>query len=115
MYGKLIDNRLQIAPNPIIMDDKTIANPSNDILVQLGYLPVITKAEPDFVDGYYYKPIYTENDSKIHQGWEKHKLEEEIENEELTKIKEQVDENTEQITATQEALCELYETYEAVV
>lgn len=32
------------------------------------------------------------------------------ETDEITQIKKQVNENTEQITATQEALCELYET-----
>ena len=108
MYGKIIDNRLQIAPNPVVMDDKTIANPSGDILTQLGYLPVVTKNEPAFADGYYYKSVYTENEGKIYQDWEKHKLEEE--NDEMAQIKKQVNENTEQITATQEALCELYET-----
>lgn len=111
MYGKLIDNRLQIAPNPIIMnDDKTIANPSNDILTQLGYLPVITKNEPAVIDGYYYKSIYTENNGVIYQDWEKHKLDDETEIDELAQIKEQVNKNTKDITATQEALCELYET-----
>lgn len=108
MYGKIIDNRLQIAPNPVVMDDKTIANPSGDILTQLGYLPVVTKNEPAFADGYYYKSVYTENEGKIYQDWEKHKLEEE--NDEMAQIKKQVNGNTEQITATQEALCELYET-----
>lgn len=108
MYGKIIDNRLQIAPNPVVMDDKTIANPSGDILMQLGYLPVVTKNEPAFADGYYYKSVYTENEGKIYQDWEKHKLEEE--NDEMAQIKKQVNGNTEQITATQEALCELYET-----
>lgn len=108
MYGKLIDNRLQIAPNPLITNDKVIANPTNEMLVQEGYLPVIIKDQPAFTDGYYYKPIYTENEGKIYQDWEKHKLEEE--NDEIAQIKKQVNENTEQITATQEALCELYET-----
>ncbi|MGO5081137.1 hypothetical protein ACTQ3L_03890 [Oscillospiraceae bacterium LCP25S3_E4] len=108
MYGKIIDNRLQIAPNPVVIDDKTIANPSGDILTQLGYLPVVTKNEPAFADGYYYKSVYTENEGKIYQDWEKHKLEEE--NDEMAQIKKQVNGNTEQITATQEALCELYET-----
>lgn len=108
MYGKIIDNRLQIAPNPVVMDDKTIANPSGDILMQLGYLPVVTKNEPAFADGYYYKSVYTENEGKIYQDWEKHKLEEE--NDEITQIKKQVSKNTNDITATQEALCELYET-----
>ena len=104
----IIDNRLQIAPNPVVIDDKTIANPSGDILTQLGYLPVVTKNEPAFADGYYYKSVYTENEGKIYQDWEKHKLEEE--NDEMAQIKKQVNGNTEQITATQEALCELYET-----
>lgn len=108
MYGKIIDNRLQIAPNPVVIDDKTIANPSGDILTQLGYLPVVTKNEPAFADGYYYKSVYTENEGKIYQDWEKHKLEEE--NDEITQIKKQVSKNTNDITATQEALCELYET-----
>lgn len=108
MYGKIIDNRLQIAPNPVVIDDKTIANPSGDILTQLGYLPVVTKNEPAFADGYYYKSVYTENEGKIYQDWEKHKLEEE--NDEMAQIKKQVSKNTNDITATQEALCELYET-----
>ncbi len=108
MYGKIIDSRLQIAPNPVVMDDKTIANPSSDILKQLGYLPVITKKQPAFTDGYYYKSIYIENEGKIYQDWEKHKLEEETD--EIAQIEKQVNENAEQITATQEALCELYET-----
>lgn len=108
MYGKLIDNRLQIAPNPVVMDDKTIANPTDDILKQLGYLPVITKKQPAPADGYYYKSIYAKTDGKIYQDWEKYKLEEE--NDEIAQIKNQVNENAEQITATQEALCELYET-----
>lgn len=110
MYGKIIDNRLQIAPNPVVMDDKTIANPSGDILTQLGYLPVVTKNEPAFADGYYYKSVYTENEGNIYQDWEKHKLDDETEIDELAQIKEQVNKNTKDITDTQEALCELYET-----
>lgn len=107
MYGKLIDNRLQIAPNPVVIDDKTIANPTADILSQQGYLPVVTTNPPNN-DGCYYTPIYSEHDGKICQEWEEHKLGEE--NDEIAQIKKQVNENAEQITATQEALCELYET-----
>lgn len=107
MYGKIIDGKFQAVPNPITIGVKTIANPTADILSQQGYLPVITTNPPNN-DGCYYTPIYSERDGKICQEWEEHKLEEE--NDEIAQIKKQVNENAEQITATQEALCELYET-----
>lgn len=106
MYAKLIRGKLQIAPNPLITNNKVIANPTNEMLMQEGYLPVITTNPPNN-DGCYYTPVYSERDGKICQEWEEHKLEEE--NDEIAQIKKQVNGNTEQITATQEALCELYE------
>lgn len=99
MYGKLIGDKFQAAPNPITIGVKTIANPTVDILSQQGYLPVITTNPPNN-DGCYYTPVYSERDGKICQEWEEHKIDND---DKLTKFEEQ-------ITDVQEALCEIYET-----
>ena len=101
IFAKLIDNQLQIAPNPLVVDDKIIANPTADILLQQGYLPVVIETSPDIND-YYYTPIYTKSNNKIYQSWEEHKIDNNLEDDKLTKLEEQ-------ITDVQEALCELYE------
>lgn len=40
-YAKLIDGRLEWAPNPVKIDGYTVSNPGPDILVSLGYKEVI--------------------------------------------------------------------------
>lgn len=46
MYGKLIDGKLQIAPNPLKVDGKTVANPDKELLLNYGYMPVLATEQP---------------------------------------------------------------------
>lgn len=71
MYGKIIDNRLQIAPNPLITNDKIIANPTEEMLIQQGYMLVVETVKPYDSSDYYYKDKYVVTDNKIIQSWEK--------------------------------------------
>ena len=109
MYGKLIDGKLQIAPNPLKADGKTIANPNEEMLLKQGYMPVLFTEQPR-KEGYYYIACYKVENNKIIQYWQEYKVEETqtLENR-LDNVEKQTTENTEQITATQEALCEIYE------
>ena len=45
MYGKLTEGKITYAPNSVIYGDKRIINPSEEVLLSLGYYP-ITYTEP---------------------------------------------------------------------
>ena len=69
MYAKLINGKLQIAPNPLITNNKVIANPTNEMLMQEGYLPVVEITKPSDTTDYYYKDEYEIKDNQILQSW----------------------------------------------
>ena len=70
MYAKLIDNTLEIAPRQVRLDSNTVINPSNDILLALGYLPVLYTDKPTAQDGYYAVSHWVQTDVSIVQEWE---------------------------------------------
>lgn len=70
MYAKLIDNTLEIAPRQVQLDGNTVINPSNDILLALGYLPVLYTDQPTAQDGYYAVSHWVQTDVSIVQEWE---------------------------------------------
>ena len=75
MYGKLIDGKLQIAPNPLKDDGKTIANPSEEMLLKQGYMPVLFTEQP-CREGYYYIACYKVENNQIIQYWQEYKVDE---------------------------------------
>lgn len=69
MKAKYIDeNNIEFAPSFIINGEKVIANPTDDILAELGYKEVIEAEYPETADGYYRVPIYKDGE-KITQKW----------------------------------------------
>lgn len=70
MYAKLSDNTLQIAPKQVQRAGQTVINPSEDILLAFGYLPVQYTDPPPVDDGYYAAPRWTQTDSAIVQIWD---------------------------------------------
>ena len=71
MYGKLIDNNLIIAPNPIIHGGDYIGNPLPDVYLAKGYKPVFytnPPREPD--EGNLWSTTWTERDDGIYRNWE---------------------------------------------
>ena len=75
MYGKLIDNKLETAPNPLKADGKTIANPSEEMLLKQGYMPVLFTEQP-CREGYYYIACYKVENNQIIQYWQEYKVDE---------------------------------------
>lgn len=69
MYAKLINNRLQTAPNKVQHNNNTIFNPPPDILTELGYYPVTYTDPPDPPDGQHYESGWTQTDTAIVQVW----------------------------------------------
>lgn len=92
MYAKLIDNTLEIVPRQVQLDGNTVINPSNDILLALGYLPVQYADYPTVQDGYYAVSHWTQTDTSIVQEWEVKKDNRPLTAEQVTEIfiKEQI-------------------------
>lgn len=73
-YAKLIDGVFTPAPRRIrreIDGEPYITyNPTDEMLADAGWLPVIETEPPEAPDGYHYEPTYTEDGGEIVQGWE---------------------------------------------
>ena len=67
MYGKIIDGKFVLAPNPLASGGYKIYNPKPKHYEAEGYLEVIETDYPD--TGEYYEKHYVERDGKIYGEW----------------------------------------------
>ena len=71
-YAKLIDGQLVYAPRKIQREIDgemyTTYNPTDEMLAEQGWLPVIETDPPEAPEGYHYEPTYTEEGGEIVQG-----------------------------------------------
>ena len=58
MYGKLENKRLIYAPNNVIFNGNKIFNPTKEILIELGYLPVELGVDLQYKEGFYIEESY---------------------------------------------------------
>ena len=70
MYAKLINGRLSRAPKKVNRDDKTIFNPPDSTLSELGYYPVTyTDMPTDAPEGQHYESSWQQGENEILQVW----------------------------------------------
>ena len=70
MYAKLINGTLRSAPKKVDYNGKTIFNPTEEILLDMGYLPVTyTDMPSDAPDGQHYESHWEQTDAEIVQVW----------------------------------------------
>lgn len=70
MYAKLISGTLRSAPKKVYCNGKTIFNPPDTVLQELGYLPVnYTDMPTDVPDGQHYESSWSQTDIEIVQVW----------------------------------------------
>ena len=68
-YAKLINGKPRYAPNPIVIGDNRISNPTPEMLTGEGYKPVIFTDPPETEPGYRAVESWTETEREIVQGW----------------------------------------------
>lgn len=68
MYGKIIDGKLVLAPNPMVSGGYEIYNPRPEDYKKEGYLEVVEAELPADTDKHYEKQ-YVERDGKIYAEW----------------------------------------------
>lgn len=70
-YAKLVNGSLRASPKNVEFNGRIICNPKEDVLLELGYLPVTyTNMPTDAPDGQHYKPHWEQTDTEIVQVWE---------------------------------------------
>ena len=70
LLGKLVNGALSYAPKKIIIDGKTIFNPTETQLISAGYKPIIETDMPDDApEGQHYEAQYTDGETQITQSW----------------------------------------------
>lgn len=70
MLGKLVNGALAYAPRKIVIDGKTIFNPSDEALKEQGYKDVVTVDVPDDVpEGKVYVSSWMDAGDMIQQTW----------------------------------------------
>ena len=70
MYAKLVNGTLRSAPKKVDYNGKTIFNPTEEILLELGYMPVTyTDMPTDVPSGQHYEPHWEQTNTEIVQVW----------------------------------------------
>lgn len=69
-YAKLINCQPSFASNPIKYNGCWIGNPKQDLLLSLGYKPVVFTDPPTPIsETVWWMVTWAEDDSQITQGW----------------------------------------------
>lgn len=70
MYAILMSGTLRSAPKKVDYNGKTIFNPPEEILLDMGYLPVTyTDMPTDASNGQHYESHWEQTDTEIVQVW----------------------------------------------
>lgn len=69
MHAKLQNGLLRSAPKTIVLDGRTINNPYDSELEQLGYKQVVYVDMPEVTEGKHWESGWTEEENAIRQVW----------------------------------------------
>ena len=72
-YAQLKDNNLVYAPNILFDGNVQIINATAEKYAENGYLPIERTTQPE-AEGYYFTPVYAEQNGKIVESWEQHEI-----------------------------------------
>jgi hypothetical protein len=68
-FAKLNDGIIEWSPNPMLIDNMIVGNPSDEQYLAAGYKPVITSTPPTPPEGYFMQPSWEEREDGIYQVW----------------------------------------------
>lgn len=77
MYGKLVDGKIEYASKNVNYNGKLICNAKKEILLKLGYLPLV-ETEQEIQEGYISIPYWEQEENQIVQKWKFEKASETI-------------------------------------
>lgn len=69
VYGKLIGGKMIEAPNILNKNGKQYINPSEEMYLEFGYLPLEYTKIPDMIDGYHLVQSWINMEDRLVQKW----------------------------------------------
>lgn len=69
MYGKLIGDLLQTAPDKITVNGNNVWNADAETMLTQGWKLVVFTEPPEAPSGYYYESGWSEDETEITQTW----------------------------------------------
>ena len=69
MYAKIKNGMLKYAPKTILVDGVQVTNPTHEMLVEVGYLPVKLTDAPATAEGFIAVPSWEQTESEIVRTW----------------------------------------------
>ena len=73
-YARLDRGNFEYAPNILYIGNTQIINASAEEYASLGWLTIVKMEHPEADENSYYAPIYTEENGKIVQQWERYEV-----------------------------------------
>lgn len=70
MFAKFLDGVLKVNPTSVVYDNFIVFNPTDEILINLGYKKYIDTGYV-YEEGYMYNPTYIETEDTITTVWER--------------------------------------------
>ena len=67
-FGKLVNDKLQYAPNPLVKEGVVISNPSKFEYMARGFFPVVIDEKP-IKEGSVFTPYFVKTDKAIIKKW----------------------------------------------
>ena len=89
-YGQIKNNQLCYAPNILVIGNEQIINAPAETYKSQGYLPIERTEQPEAEEGFYYSPIYIEDNNKIIQQWKKVAIPDEATESDYIKVPEEL-------------------------
>lgn len=86
VFGKLIDGAASFAKRIVEYHGETVEHPSDEILVDLGFLPVVFAMQPEAPEDFTYEETWTEENGELVQGWELVPADDDISDSEVIEI-----------------------------
>lgn len=102
MYAKLENGVLKCPPKKVRYNGRTVFNPTDEMLVELGYYPVVYTDMPQEMQDTYFVSHWEQIGSEIVQKWEEEKIP-------IVEETEEIPTQEERIEALEQALLELAE------
>lgn len=69
MYGSLVNNEMIPAPNPMVIGENRVWNPTGEQYTTAGYKEVIFTDIPETQPGYHAEESWTETENQITEVW----------------------------------------------
>lgn len=107
VYGKIVGGKMYQAPNVLNKDGKQYINPTEELYLEYGYLPLEYTTIPEIKEGYHVVSSWTNMGDKLIQVWNYEKDEPSVLVEKIKELEQKVEALTYSFRQISESIIEI--------